>query len=294
MPGPAQHRWRTRRGWRWLVPLVAAGIAVAGCSSGSVSGGSTPQATSGTPATASSPAGSATASTGPYCPELVVPAYFYSSSVWAQAYGSNPAPENMILDISGTGAGDAPDAHFASLVRAAKAKGVTVLGYISTVDGQRPLSEVEQEVRNYKSWYGVTSIFLDRVSGQQAQLSYYQQMASYIHGYNRGSAVWMNPGIYPDQAYMSVGDVVMVFEGTYAQYVSAQVPSWASDYPSSKFAHTIYDTPSSSLASALKLAQSRNAGHVYITDASGDNPYDVLPSYWAQETSAANTSGCSG
>jgi Spherulation-specific family 4 len=293
MPGSGQHRPRPRRVGRWLVPLLAAGIAVAGCSSGGTSSGSSTPQTSAPQSTAGGSA-SGTNNAGSYCPELVVPAYFYSSSVWAQAYGSDPAPKDMILDVSGLGAGDAPDSHFTSLVSAARAKGVTVLGYISTVDGQRPLSQVEQEVRNYKAWYGVTSIFLDRVSGQQPQLSYYQQVASYIHGYNPGSSVWMNPGIYPDQAYMSIGDVVMVFEGTYAQYVSAQVPSWADGYPASKFAQTIYDTPDSSLADALKLAQSRKAGHVYITDASGDNPYDVLPSYWTKEASAASSSGCPG
>ena len=117
-------------------------------------------------------------------------------------------------------------------------------------------------------------------------------MASYIHGYSRGASVWLNPGIYPDQAYMSVGDVVMVFEGTYAQYLSLDVPGWAHQYAASKFAHTIYATPDSSLAAVLKLAQSRNADHVYVTDASGDNPYDVLPSYWTKEASAASSPGC--
>lgn len=230
---------------------------------------------------------------GKYCLQLVVPAYFYSSSTWAQAADSKPPPGNVILDISGLGAGDAPDAHFEALVRQMKAKGITILGYISTVDGQRPAAQVETEVRNYKAWYGVTDIFLDRVSGAEPQAAYYRQLVSYIHQFDAGSSVWLNPGEYPDQDYMSIGDVVMVFEGTYDQYLSLQVPGWAGKYPASRFAHTIYATPGQDLAHAFQLAASRRAGHVYVTDGSGSNPYDGLPSYWSSEVSAASA-GCAG
>ena len=194
----------------------------------------------------------------------------------------------MILDISGVGAGNEPDPHFTALVRQVKARGITVLGYISTVDGQRPTAEVETEVRNYKAWYGVTDIFLDRVTSTQPKAAYYRQLVSYIHQLNPGSSVWLNPGQYPDQTYMSIGDVVMVFEGTYAQYLSLHVPGWVDEYPASRFAHTIYATPPSGLSQVLNLAVSRRAGHVYVTDGSGSNPYDGLPSYWPREASTAS------
>jgi hypothetical protein len=234
---------------------------------------------------------SPSASTVKYCPQLVVPAYFYSSAVWTQAADSQPAPSNIILDISGVGAGNAPEAHFQAVAEQAQVAGETVLGYISTVDGQRPVAQVEAEVRNYKAWYGVTNIFLDRVSGQPQQLAYYQQLVNYIHEFDAGSSVWLNPGDFPDQQYMSIGNVVMVFEGTYAQYVTLQMPSWVDQYPASKFAHTIYATSGADLANALKLAASRRGGHVYVTDGSGANPYAGLPSYWSREDSVAS-SGC--
>jgi hypothetical protein len=239
--------------------------------------------------TASSPATASAA--GRYCRQLVIPAYFYDSSTWAQAADSKPPPSDIILDISGLGAGNEPDAHFEAVVRQVQARGITILGYISTVDGQRPATRVESEVRNYKAWYGVTDIFLDRVSGVEPQIAYYRQLVSYIHQFDAGSSVWLNPGEYPDRNYMSIGDVVMVFEGTYAQYLNLDVPSWASNYPAARFAHTIYATPDSGLSQILKLAGSRRAGHVYVTDGSGSNPYGGLPSYWAHETSAASA-GC--
>ena len=219
------------------------------------------------------------------CADLVVPAYFDDMSDWTRAARTRPAPADLILDLpNGVGAGPAPDPSFQALVRQATSAGVTILGYSSTVDGDRPMADVEADVRHYRDWYGVTHIFLDRVSGQSAQFKYYVQLSNYIHVLDGHSSVWMNPGTYPDKDYMSIGDVVMVFEGTYAQYLGLQVPSWAAGYSPARFAHTVYATPDASLETALQLAQQRRAMHVYVTDRSGGNPYKGLPGYWSRES----------
>jgi hypothetical protein len=226
------------------------------------------------------------------CEQLAVPAYF-SAPYWITAIQSKHPPADMILDVSGVGAGTAPEPSMLYLVKKAQAAGITVLGYSSTADGQRPVAQVEADVRDYAAWYGVTSIFLDRVSGTSGQFSYYKQLADYIHAAHPGDQVWLNPGVYPDQDYMSIGDVVLVFEGTYAQYLTVQVPSWASDYPADRFLHTIYATPKSALTSALDTAQQRGAGRIYVTDLVGSNPYQGLPSYWSAEDADA-AAGCTG
>src|SRR5262249_46379481 len=79
------------------------------------------------------PAGtpSAAGQAGALCERLVVPAYFEPPD-WPRASGSVPPPSDMILDISGTGAGLAPQQDFRAAVGGARAAGVTVLGYIST------------------------------------------------------------------------------------------------------------------------------------------------------------------
>lgn len=276
MRTPAGFSPRRGRTWPRLAFLAVAAFAVAACGAG--------------PA-ASPPPGRPSTDATPYCPRLVVPAFFYPSSIWAQTADSRPPPADIILDISGMGAGPQPDPHFTAIVHQVRARGITILGYISTVDGQRPAAQVETEVRNYRAWYGVTDIFLDRVSGSAPQVAYYRQLAGYIHRFDPGSVVWLNPGDYPDRSYMSIGDVVMVFEGTYAQYLGLQVPAWASDYPPSMFAHTIYAVPGSGLSRTFRLAASRRADHIYVTDGSGDNPYNGLPSYWPLEDSAASA-GC--
>jgi hypothetical protein len=225
------------------------------------------------------------------CQHAFVPAYFYAAGTWSQADKAKPSV--MILDISGVGAGSAPVPHFRSVVSQARAAGVTVLGYSSTAYGLRPAADVEADARDYKAWYGVTGVFLDEVQGIASELPYYRQLASYIHRVSPGAPIWLNPGGYPDQSYMSVGDVVMVFEGTYAMYRDSPVPQWVSHYQPARFAHAIYATSGAQLDSAIGLARSRQAGYVYVTNRSGPNPYGALPSYWTREVAAIDA-GCSG
>ena len=272
-----------------VVMLIATGITAA-CNGGALSATAASSSTSGKPSTTGKP--SSKPAPG-LCEQLIVPAYF-TAPYWEAAIQSKHKPADIIMDVDGLGAGSAPDPGLQHEVKRAQAAGITVLGYSSTADGQRPVAQVEADVRDYAAWYRVTSIFLDRVTGMSQQFSYYSQLASYIHGAHKGAQVWLNPGVYPaDQSYMSIGDVVMVFEGTYAQYLTAQVPGWARNYPPARFSHTVYATPATVLATALKTAHERNAGHVYMTDLVGSNPYQGLPSYWPAEDAEASA-GCTG
>jgi hypothetical protein len=164
---------------------------------------------------------------------------------------------------------------------------------VNTAYGQRPASAAEADVRNYRSWYGVTDIFLDQVTGSAPRLSYYRRLSGYVHGMSPGALVMLNPGAYPDRQYMAVGDILMVYENTYAKYAHVQVPRWAGNYPAARFAHTIYATPRSRLANAISLARRRHAGYVYVTGNQGLNPYNSLPGYWSSED-ALVASGCGG
>ena len=189
----------------------------------------------------------------------------------------------MILDITSSGAGSTPDRNYQAVVKRAQAAGITIMGYANTDYTRRLSTVVERDVRHYKSWYNVTDIFLDEVSSDASGLPYYRRLAGYIHGTNPGSTVMLNPGAYPDQQYMSVGDVVMVYENTYASYLRLRVPAWVKNYPAAKFAHTVYATSKSQLAHAISLSQRRNAGYIYVTSNSGVNPYLSMPGYWPAE-----------
>jgi hypothetical protein len=220
---------------------------------------------------------------GPSCQQSLIPAYFYPGANWVGAIDSNPPPRFMLIDITSSGAGSSPDPNYQRTVKRAQAAGITLVGYSATDYGRRPAAAVEMDVRHYKSWYGVTDIFLDEVSSGDSGLAYYRRLSDYIHGTNPGSQVILNPGTYPSEPYMSIGDIVLAFEGTYAEYLRISVPGWVDHYPAAKFAYVIYGTPESRLASTMSTSQRKHVGYIYVTPDTGANPYRALPSYWARE-----------
>ncbi len=225
------------------------------------------------------------------CQDTYIPSMFYPNSVWAEAIDTKPTPRVMLLNVD-NGVGSAPVPHFQAVIRQAQAAGITVLGYSSTAYAQRPIGSVEAEIREYKAWYGVNGILLDLTQGTPGEFSYYRTLASYIRATVPDAVVWLNPGDYPDPSFMSIANVVMVFEGSYQQYLADQVPGWIGRYQPDQFVHVIYATPRSDLASAVRLSRARRAGYVYVTNLPGwPNPYDAMPSYWPQEV-AAVTGGC--
>ena len=254
---------------------------------------SAPAADQSSPAQSGSGSGSGSAApTASGCQSTFVPAFFYASSTWDQAIDTKPDPTVILLNVD-NGVGTSPLSHFQTLVKQAQDAGITVLGYSSTVYASRSISSVETEISEYKSWYGVNGIFLDLTQGTSGEFSYYQTLANYIRSTIPNGIVWLNPGSYPDPSFMSIANVVMVFEGSYSSYLADQVPSWVSQYSPDQFANVLYDTPQSDLASAINLSRGRSrAGHLFVTDLSGaGNPYGALPSYWSQEASTV-PSGC--
>ena len=217
------------------------------------------------------------------CQQIAVPAYFYPGACWSRAISSRPVPNIMIMDVTSSGAGSAPDPNYQVTVSRAQAAGIKVLGYANTDYAQRSAAAVEADVRNYAAWYHITDFFLDEASSSSDSIGYYRQLTDYIRKVHPGALVMLNPGIYPDRQYMSLGDVMLVYEDTYANYVNLQVPGWAGKYPAARFAHVIYATPGSQLASVIRMSEGRHAGYVYVTDNAGSNPYGSLAGYWARE-----------
>jgi hypothetical protein len=248
------------------------------------------------PLAAAAPAGAtpaalrATGAAAP-CQRVVVPAYFYSGSIWRRAIATKPAPGAMILNVD-SGPGTSKLAHFATLVKLAQKAGITVIGYVPTGYGSRAAATVEAEVRDYESWYHVNGIFLDETADTAAELPYYRTVVFYIRRVAHGAHIWLNPGDYPNRGYVALSSVLLTFEGSYASYQHLSVPRWVGQYQASRFAHVVYGTPASGVSNAISLARRRHAGHLYLTNLPGEpNPYNALPSYWNREA-AAVPSGC--
>jgi hypothetical protein len=218
---------------------------------------------------------------------MAVPAYFYPGSYWTQMEQAGSSALKLAVMNPASGPGSAPDPKYVSAVRAAQAAGITVVGYVYTSYGARSLAAVESDVNAYYSWYGVNGIFFDEASNNCATASYYATLNAFVKSKGGTARTILNPGTQTSQCYVSDGDILLTFEGSYKQYVNGySAPSWVSQYSPSHFWHVIYGAPTTSaMAQAVQLSKRRGAGFVYVTPDTLPNPYDTLPTgpYWSGE-----------
>jgi hypothetical protein len=64
-------------------------------------------------------------------------------------------------------------------------------------------------------------------------------------------------------------------------------PPWQTRFPARQIAVLLYDVRTAeTMQRSLGEMLRKQAGYVYVTDDSGANPWDRLPSYWEQEVAA--------
>ena len=228
---------------------------------------------------------------------IAVPSYFYPGSPWTQMEAAVPTVSTAIINpASGPGASQNPD--YASQVQQSRAAGLSVLGYVHTGYGARPIEAVKADIDNHYAWYGVDGVFLDEastdcsfaVSADPDRPAYYDQLYKHIKAKGGAAVVVLNPRTNTNECYTSVNDVLLTFEGAYDTYSSRYSPtSWVSRYPTSRFWNLVYSTPNTkAMERAVSLSKQRGAGWVYVTPDGLPNPWDSLPSgpFWSRELSA--------
>ncbi len=218
------------------------------------------------------------------CPQQsILPAYFYPGPTWQAALASATSSSTIVVNPE-SGPGSSFDPQYAQVISAARSEGVQLLGYIDTNYATVPLTTIDQEIGDYQTWYGITGIYFDQSSSSAAQLAYYQQATAAVRAADNEAVVILNPGIYPDQSYMSLGDVINVFEQPYSAFVSDPPPQWVYDYPADMFSSQVSAVPSGDLLAAVSLAGARHSGYIYLTDnADISTLYEQLPTYWTSE-----------
>jgi hypothetical protein len=229
--------------------------------------------------------------------QLLVPLYIYPSDLSASGAWSSVAKASDSLSVvaiinpaSGPGVSSQPDQNYVDGIRILLDKGVHVIGYVATGYGTRNISLVQRDVDTYAGWlsaYRVGGIFFDEASNDPSMVMYYQALYNYTRKqFGCHSKIIINPGAVLPAVYMDSqvrsADTAVIFEDTYAQ--------WLTYTPSEYQLKTLVDTESAvivhtcptvaSMQNAIQLAQSRNAGFVYVTDRVMNNPYDLLPSYF--------------
>ncbi|MGB8517644.1 MAG: spherulation-specific family 4 protein, partial [Gallionella sp.] len=100
---------------------------------------------------------------------LLIPAYFYNTSLWAQILPAHTPSHNLIVNVQTgpgvfpVGATPVPDSAWQAEFTSATANGHTLLGYVDTNYGAKTAAAVQAEVTLWKTLYGIQNIFFDRV-----------------------------------------------------------------------------------------------------------------------------------
>ena len=99
------------------------------------------------------------------CQSIFTPAYSYPNppTFWDGAITAKP-PLSIIIANVNMSPETTQDSYYVSVIDQAEAAGVTVLGYVWTNYGAQDPTTVKNDINNWKSLYGVNSIFLDGAS----------------------------------------------------------------------------------------------------------------------------------
>ena len=214
---------------------------------------------------------------------------------WGQVENAAPTVKYAIVNIcapDGTGSGcgrpaDEKNPAWVATIQALEQKGITPLYYISTNYGSVPITTVEQELVNAKTWYGIASPMFDTTATNNA--NYYRNLYNFAVS-NGASAVVFNPGTQISQSYMfGQKEIIQVYEGTAAGLRSTTFPSWMKQYPASEFAATLSAGSASTIGIDISDAAHDNIGNFYEDDESEPPNYATLPVFWNTEvTDVAN------
>jgi hypothetical protein len=229
--------------------------------------------------------------------QIGVPAYFTD---WNSMLADAPPANLIILNPN-----DGPAPGYTSQVAAAHAKGAHVIGYVYTryantqLDSvhnpngvyDRMVDSVKADIDRYYSLYpDLDGIFLDEVTAgsdcAHAQ-SYYLPIHDYIKGAHPAATVVINPGTNVDSCYLSVADILVTFESSFAEYQNAWSTAgrdWETPANAARIWHIVHTASSSQWSTALQLSRARNAGYVFVTSfTETQNTYGALPSYFHSE-----------
>lgn len=199
----------------------------------------------------------------------------------------------MIINVAnGPGGSGNPNADYVHGMNDLRSGGVDIVGYVYSEYSDRPLSVVEADIDKWDADFGqwVSGIFIDQVDDAAGDYEYYKQLYDYIKSKPHANKVIINAGVNIAQEFLNVSDVMTVYESP-DPYWGGYVPSsYVNSTDASHYSILVYDTPTvENMRTALDLTASRHAQWVYVTDDAVPNPWDSIPSYWAEETAYAGS-----
>ncbi|KAJ7588496.1 Spherulation-specific family 4 [Mycena floridula] len=232
---------------------------------------------------------------------VIFPLYFFPNvnfndncTAWQpviSAISANPTLPFLFIVNPASGPGSAnsqPDpAYQGCIPQLANHANVRIIGYVSTVFGNRDVTAVVTDIATYAQWsapYRPTGIFFDETNATSPLESQYQSYATAVHQ-DLGSSAFatFNPGVNPpDTNFYTFADLIVSVENFFASFNPSQlVISGAS--PAQKQAVILHDGPTTTSVDLVKQLVALNLGYLFFTDFTHDNSEDYkhVPTDWA-------------
>lgn len=228
--------------------------------------------------------------------QLIVPAYFYPNAAGLQAWQHlvEAASKIKIVAIANvnSGPGDQRNMDYFPILQTAKAKGVSVIGYVNTEYSKRLLPQVRREIDRWVEFYPqISGFFFDQQSVDSQGVAFYLVVRDYARQKVKDALVVTNPGALCDEAYLAQGvsDVTCVFASAegFHQF-SLPPPLW--QYEPTRFAALTFQiNDANAMCQVISDAIKKRIGYLYVSDVpKSPNPWGQLPTYWDQEVEAAS------
>jgi hypothetical protein len=209
---------------------------------------------------------------------LLVPLYVHPAAdpaAWRALEDAASRLYAVVLNAA-DGPGARPDPAFTAAARRLRGAGVRLLGYVDTAYAVRPARAVRRDLRRHHAWYATDGVFFDRVASDPRRVPYYRWLsrAARIRG---ARTVVLNPGVHPDPAYARIADLLVTFEGSWADYLDVVVPAWACGHPPARFCHLVYAVPRGAEERVARTAAMRGAAVHCAVPGTPPNPWRSAP-----------------
>jgi hypothetical protein len=254
-------------------------------SSGSSGGGSSSsgEGDSSTTGASESESESSSSSTGTDVPGApggtIIPLYTYPTDpTWATVASLQTSyPEVDIIAIinPASGPGMAFDANYDAGIDMLQTAGVTVVGYVSTSYGTRPLADAQYDVALYADYYDqLDGIMFDEMSTVAEDAVYYEAL-EHTAAVEFLDVTIGNPGTTVPEELLGIFDTILIYEAVgLPDPDTLGIPGHAPE----EFAVIPHGVPV--LDGAFIPAALEHVQFIYITDYTLPNPWDSLPSYF--------------
>src|SRR2546422_61553 len=152
------------------------------------------------------------------------------------------------------------------------------------------LSTAEGQIDTYHSFYKLDGFLFDEMKNTSGCESYYSTLTNYAKSTYGDTLIIGNPGTSTIQSYVGTVDNIIIYESQGLPSIST-LQSRTFGLAKSGFCFDAYGI--STLDPTYVAQAAQYAGCMQITDDSGSNPYDTLPSYLSSEIAALDTGSSS-